>query len=141
MDKKSIILAALASGDESYFSPAQIQKLLFLIDKKISKVVNGPHFDFRPYHYGPFDHNVYRVLEDLEKNNLIESVGEPERSWKRYRLTTNGQKEGEKILSAIDEKGRKFIIETTKTILSLSFSGLLATIYKAYPEMKENSVF
>jgi hypothetical protein len=59
MDRSSLVLAALAAaGGNAAFTPVQVQKLLFLIDREAGRLVGGPHFDFLPYDYGPFDRAV-----------------------------------------------------------------------------------
>ena len=66
MERKSLMVAALAAGGENAsFTPVQVQKLFFLIDREASHFVDGPHFSFKPYDYGPFDREVYAELERL----------------------------------------------------------------------------
>jgi len=56
MDRGDLVLAALAAGGVgASYSPVQVQKLLFLIDREAANLVDGPHFSFRPYDYGPFE--------------------------------------------------------------------------------------
>jgi len=140
IDKKSIVLASFAASNGGIHTPVQIQKLLFLIDKSVSTMVQGPHFNFKPYDYGPFDQNVYTVLEGLCQEGSVEII-ESGQTWKKYRLTPNGQKIGDNALNSIESKGQEFIREISKFVLSLSFPQLVSAIYKAYPEMKQNSVF
>ncbi|MBI5826721.1 MAG: hypothetical protein HZB22_03200 [Deltaproteobacteria bacterium] len=140
IDKKLIVLAALAASKGKTHTPVQIQKLLFLIDKNVPQMVQGPHFDFTPYDYGPFDKDVYTVLEGLAKEGLVEII-ESGQIWKKYALTLKGQELGQKVLDSLESKGREFINELSTFVLSLSFPQLVSAIYKAYPEMKQNSVF
>ena len=58
MTRKEVVLAALAPAKHAPHSPVQVQKLIFLIDRNIPREVGGPHFDFQPYNYGPFDKAV-----------------------------------------------------------------------------------
>lgn len=140
IDKRLIVLASFAASKGKIHTPVQIQKLLFLIEKNVSAMVQGPHFNFKPYDYGPFDQSVYTVLEGLCQEGLVEII-ECGQTWKKYRLTPNGQKIGNDVLNSIDSKGQKFIREISEFVLSLSFPQLVSAIYKAYPEMKQNSVF
>jgi len=139
MTRKEIILAALAPAKGDYHSPVQVQKLMFLIDQKIHNLVNGPHFDFKPYNYGPFDKTVYDELEELMNQGLVEAV--PQQTWRNYRLTKRGQEEGERLLGALPETARDYIDRASSFVRSLSFRQLVMAIYKAFPEMRENSVF
>ena len=140
IDKKLIVLASFAASNGKTHTPAQIQKLLFLIDKSIPTMVQGPHFNFKPYDYGPFDQSIYTVLEGLYQEGLVEIV-ESGQTWKKYSLTPKGQELGQEVLNSIESKGREFIREISMFVLSLSFPQLISAIYKAYPEMKQNSVF
>jgi hypothetical protein len=139
--KIEMILAALAADDGATYSPVQIQKLLFLIEKKIPWAFEGPHFDFIPYDYGPFDQRIYSNLSALSIGGFVEILHEPGLRWHKYRLTPKGMTKGCEILNALDEPARKFVCKLNKFVLGLSFGELVASIYKEYPEMRANSVF
>ena len=63
MERSELVLAALAAGGKNAsYSPVQVQKLLFLVDREGEKLVGGKHFNFVPYDYGPFDREVYDEL-------------------------------------------------------------------------------
>ena len=141
MDRDSLVLAALCPAKGTPYSPVQVQKLLFLIDKNVPKNVGGPHFDFRPYAYGPFDQIVYLVLEDLAKRGLVSVNEEAGRRWRTYCLTAEGQQIGEACLKKLDEKTALYISKLSEFVHKLSFAELVSAIYKAYPDMKVNSVF
>ena len=71
MTKREVVLAALAPAQGKQHSPVQVQKLLFLLDREASELLGGPHFNFVPYNYGPFDKEVYQVLNELDFNELV----------------------------------------------------------------------
>lgn len=137
--RQEIILAALAPAKGSPHSPVQVQKLLFLIDREISDLLGGPFFNFQPYNYGPFDQAVYRELEDLAAKGLVRISFE--RNWRNYELTPEGQEVADKVFKDLPQTARNYIKDASKFVRSLSFTQLVLAIYKAYPEMKENSVF
>jgi len=140
MDRKDLVLAVLSTGKCNLFTPVQVQKLFFLIDRNIAKQINGvPFFNFEPYNYGPFDKDVYIILEELAEAGNVEMVQQG--SWISYKSSTKGQSEGERIFSSIPQKEREYITKVSDIVRKLSFSQLVAAIYKSYPEMKENSVF
>lgn len=73
MDRQMFMLAALAAaGESAAFSPVQVQKLFFLLDREASHLTGGPHFAFRPYDYGPFDYAVYDEINELANRGLAE---------------------------------------------------------------------
>jgi uncharacterized protein len=139
MDQKEIVLIGLAPAKGAFHSPVQVQKLFFLLDTIIPNDINGPLFSFQPYNYGPFDKRVYEILESLAKEGYVEMVRS--NSWNNYRLTSKGQEEGEKLLNSLNEKPMKYIKAVSEFVRSLSFTELVTAIYRAYPEMRENSVF
>jgi hypothetical protein len=117
----------------------QVQKLFFLIDRNIAGLVDGPHFAFTPYHYGPFDKDVYEAIRALEREDLADFV--PERTWTNYRLTVAGQAEGKRQLNELPPEARDYIGRVSEFVLALSFTQLVSAIYSEYPEMRANSVF
>ncbi len=137
--REEIILAALAPAKGKALTPVQVQKLFFLIDRNIPKLVGGPHFDFQPYNYGPFDKAVYDELELQRAAGNVELV--PQRTWNDFRLTEEGQARGEATFATLDAKARDYIERTVEFVMSLSFTELVSAIYKAYPDMQVNSVF
>ncbi len=141
MLKQDLLLAALASSKGSGFSPVQIQKLLFLIDRRIGRDIGGPFFDFIPYSYGPFDKGIYDVLGSLVRKGLVAEVAVAGEKWRQYTPTASGQKKGEETLSGIPDKFSSYIGDLSSYVLKISFRDLLSAIYRAYPEMQVNSVF
>lgn len=140
MDKNELLLAAMAAGNGSEFSPVQLQKLLFLIDRNVSGDLGGTGFTFVPYDYGPFDSSVYSSLSMLEAQGLAAS-SITSRGWKTHRLTAEGQACGQQTLQKLPHRAAAYIGEVASFVQRLSFSELVSAVYKAYPEMKVNSVF
>ena len=140
MERKSLMVAALAAGGENAsFTPVQVQKLFFLIDREASHFVDGPHFSFKPYDYGPFDREVYAELERLESEQCLEV--DNSKQYRLYRLTAIGYAKGTAALAAIPEPALTFVTRAAEWVRSLTFSQLVAAIYKRYPDMKTKSIF
>lgn len=133
------MLAALAPAFGQPYTPVQVQKLLFLIDREIPRLVGGPLFDFAPYDYGPFDKRVYETLEALAEPGLV--IDQYRGTMRVFSLTPSGQAKGDQFLNQLDEKASEYIRRASAFIRDLSFSQLVSSIYKAYPEMRQNSVF
>ena len=88
-DRSKLVLAALAlQGADAALTPVQVQKLFFLLDREIPALIKGPHFQFSPYDYGPFDPSVYREIENLETHSL--ALTTPCGSHRIYSLTHAG---------------------------------------------------
>ena len=140
MDTRDLILAGLAAGGENTtYSPVQVQKLFFLIDREAAPLVGGQHFDFKPYNYGPFDRTVYDQLDGLAQEGLIEihSSGR----YPNYTLTSGGYQRGAGELGKLPQGGRSFLTRAARWIIPLNFQQIVATIYQRYPEMRARSVF
>lgn len=139
--REEIVLAALTPAEGVPHTPVQVQKLLFLVDRNLASLIGGPKFKFEPYHYGPFDQAVYSTLQDLARQGLVEITQSNEGNWREYRLTPEGRSRGADVLAALDERARDYIQRASQFVRRLSFTELVSAIYKAYPEMRERSVF
>jgi hypothetical protein len=139
MTREEFVLSAMAPGSGYRYSPVQVQKLLFLLERQIPRETNGPHFRFEPYHYGPFDSAVYYQLEQLAARGLV--LIDHSRSPRTFLLTAEGVALGNRVLDTLPWETRDFIVRTCNFVRAQSFSSLVSAIYKAFPEMRENSVF
>lgn len=140
MDREELILAAFAAGGKDViFSPVQAQKLFFLIDREAKHLVDGPHFNFRPYDYGPFDKSVYDAIDAMSMTGMttVQSSGR----YRSYGLTASGFARGSAKLDSLPENAKTFITEVANWVRSLSFGQLVSSVYQAYPDMKVNSIF
>lgn len=141
MDRRRIMLASMSPAGTGSFSPVQVQKLFFLLDRNIGEQIGGPFFDFAPYDYGPFDSAVYHELEGMEDDGLVEVIEQSRFGRRTYRLTDQGLKDGQDALSELDEPMRDYTIRLVGWLRSLTFQQLVSAIYNKYPDMKVNSVF
>jgi uncharacterized phage-associated protein len=140
MDRTRLLLAGLAAGGENAsFTPVQVQKLFFLLDREASHLVGGPHFNFTAYDYGPFDRSVYDGLEELCQHGLgtVQNTGR----YRVYGLSQDGYRQGIDTLHSLPQATRDYISSVSTWVRQLSFEQLVASIYNRYPEMKANSVF
>jgi hypothetical protein len=139
--RQQIVLAALSANSPAAYAPVQVQKLFFLIDQHIAELIGGKQFAFEPYDYGPFDRDVYAELEELKSKNLIAITPTGTGERRRYALTSEGQELGAQYLSKLPETAQEHLAKLSKWVCSLSFSQLVGSIYKAYPDMRANSIF
>jgi hypothetical protein len=139
MTQRQYFMLATMATARAPLTPVQVQKLFFLIDRNISRAIGGPQFAFRPYNYGPFDRAVYDELEVLATTGHVELNHNV--NWRTYRLSAQGQREGEAYLAKLGKPVQEYVSNAAEFVLRLSFTELVAAIYRAYPDMKENSVF
>ena len=137
--RQKAVLAALAAGADGSIAPVQVQKLFFLLDENASVPLGGPLYDFRPYNYGPFDAEVYRDLAQLKSSGLILITGD--RGQRRYSLTTIGRQTGNAALEEFSPGLKNYMTALANWVRSLSFADLVGSIYRAYPRMRERSIF
>jgi hypothetical protein len=138
--REDVVLAGLgALGPHVWFRPVQLQKLFFLLDQEASQPIGGPHFNFRPYNYGPFDRGVYDAIEGLAARKLA-AVGTTGR-YSTYSATAEGAAEARSVLARMDGETHNYIKNVASWVLSVSFDQLVSSIHNAYPQMKVNSIF
>ena len=141
-NRQRFVLAALATDPATEFAPVQVQKLFFLLDENLGDILGGRQFEFNAYDYGPFDKAVYSELEILKNLGLVDIVDiGPSHGRRRYSLTPRGQEAGQLALSNLPESVGEYIRDLSSWVRSLSFAQLVGAIYKAYPQMRENSIF
>lgn len=140
MQKRELLLAAMSAGGGEEHTPVQVQKLVFLIEQNVAADLGGSTFDFVPYDYGPFDSSLYEVLRQLEAEGLATATV-TSRGWKKYSLTPEGQRRGAEVLDSTPARASNYIRQVSAFVLRLSFADLVSAVYKAYPDMKVNSVF
>jgi uncharacterized phage-associated protein len=110
MNRHELVLAVLAAGGGAVVhTPVQVQKLFFLIDRKLAESIGGPFFNFIPYDYGPFDKEVYRVIEELSDNGDAEIIHNLYLRLNEYRLTPEGHQKGSRILNSVGTDTGEFI--------------------------------
>ena len=141
MERSAYMLAAMSPADMHPFSPVQVQKLFFILDRNLFEDPVKRYFGFQPYDYGPFDKAVYAELEALAKHGWVEIMVSQGANPRTYRLTFQGQKRGAEGLKSFPEATQQYMQKVVRFVHSLSFAQLVSSIYQAYPDMKRNSVF
>jgi len=141
MNRNDFVLAVFASSNDAIHSPVQIQKLFFLIEKKIPELSEYKYFNFVPYNYGPFDPEIYDIISELIGNGDLEIINDMNSRIIRYKTTRKGQTMGENILKLFEKQAIDKIKILSTFIRKLTFFELVSAIYKEYPEMKKYSIF
>ena len=133
--RQEVVLAALSAGLGAY-TPIQVQKLFFLLDER---VFEEKLFSFYPYDYGPFDGAVYEELDALNDAGLLQ-IGSDHFSVRSYTLTVDGHLAGRQLLDDLQEDV-EYMKTLARWVQRQSFSQLVTSIYRAFPEMAVRSVF
>lgn len=142
MNRGELVLAVLSAAGGRPYTPAQLQKALFLISRNApAMITQGDPFNFRPYDYGPFDSSVYEEARRLRSVGEVEIAPSPWGQWNTYAATDLGLARGQQLLNAMPPAGRDYIDRVSAWVRSLDFATLVKSIYDAYPDMKANSIF
>jgi hypothetical protein len=106
-----------------------------------SLVTEGPSFNFVPYDYGPFDRAVYAEASSLKQEGLADIQPSGWGQWNMYSSSKEGTEKGNELLARMSAARRKYVTETSHWVRAQSFTSLVKSIYKAYPNMRANSIF
>ena len=140
IDRKDFLLMVVAAGESTPLTPVQLQKSLFLMGENLSEIPDS-FYEFEPYHYGPFDQDVYLDADRLEAEGLVFSIPSMKGTWLSRAITPAGMKKAEELKDSLSESSRAYIKTLVQWTQSLSFNDLVKSIYAVYPEYRENSVF
>jgi hypothetical protein len=139
-DQVALVVLSFANGEP--LTPVKIQKAMFLASEKAPNVfARSAGYSFQPYDYGPFDRQVYADIEDLERRGLAKIAQASGSRWRTYAATPDGIKEGGRLTATLDEDDVAVLERIVNLVRSLSFNQLVSAIYRAYPHMRERSVF
>jgi hypothetical protein len=137
MTRQDWMLLVLAAADGAALQPVQLQKVLFLLGKRMPHEVGTDFYTFEPYDYGPFDANVYRDAEALAMQGLATIT---HGRWKTYASTPAGS--GRAARLAVE---RPHVFEFIRRLVawarSLTFQQIVKAIYAEFPDMRAKSVF
>ena len=132
----TLLVIAEAYGES--LSPVQLQKALFLIGENLT--LEG-FYRFDPYDYGPFCKTVYSDAISLASDGLV-TINDPSPAgFKTYAATPTGIDRAARFRPALSPEDQEYLTRVVEWVRRLSFKDLVVAIYKAYPHMKENSVF
>lgn len=140
MNRSDWTLLAICAANGQGLSPVQLQKTLFLLGRELPNAVGQGYYDFKPYHYGPFDRAVYSDAEKLAVAGDVAITQRPGESWNRYLATAQGCERAEALKTEVPQ-AIAYLQSVVQWALRQSFQQLVRSIYEKYPEMRANSVF
>lgn len=142
MDRRELLLTILAAAGGEEYSPVQIQKAAFIITKNLPEVCRGAAtFNFTPYDYGPFDPSVYQEAEHLQAAGFARVQQGGRGRWRTYAASQAGVQWGQASLNALLPHQKEYIERVSAWVRALDFATLVKSVYEAYPEMREKSIF
>jgi len=109
MERRDWTLLVLAAAGGKPLTPVQLQKTLFLLEKKLPEAIGDDYYDFAPYHYGPFDSTVYDDARALRDEGLA-VIGPPAHGrWSEYAATPAAIEAADRIRSQMSERTATYI--------------------------------
>ncbi len=97
-------------------------------------------YDFTPYHFGPCSFDLYRDLDRLEDEGLIQSTVRPGYTWKHYSMTPAGEAAAARFAAHIDTEQLDRVKAIRSFVATRAFRQLLKDVYARYPAYATNSV-
>lgn len=140
MKRQDWLLLVVSVAGEKGLTPVQLQKALFLLGRNYARQVGSKFYKFAPYNYGPFCVDIYRDAELLQAKGLIEIKHEGRR-WPEYHASPAGHRYTVRLKKKLPKNLADYIQDLVGWTQSLAFPDLVRSIYQAYPEFRENSVF
>jgi uncharacterized protein len=142
MERRDWNLLVLSAAGGEPFSPVQLQKSLFLLEKTLpSEVLGEGFYHFDPYNYGPFDSDVYADASILTFGGWARASQSSRGRWTEYAATPAGIKRAKELAATLPEGIEDYIGKIVRWVREQSFTSLVREIYRHFPEMKANSVF
>ncbi len=138
MNRTDVLLKIITAADGEKVTPAQLQKVAFLVGMEFRQEVPKDYYKFRKYDYGPFSADVYRDAEQLDREGKITISIHPRGGWREYAATVRGSRTD---LKDIPVEMKSFIEDKVSWARGLSFQQLVREVYIQFPEYRENSVF
>lgn len=136
-----LLLFVALDGAPEGLDPVRLQKGMFLFAQDPS-VSSDETYEFVPYNYGPMSSQIYKDLETLIEDGLIEAVPVSGQSWARYLPTEKGLLQARKLLrDEPSQRGARCLHAIKQDVASKTFSAVLEDVYDRYPEYATNSVF
>lgn len=143
MESSDWLILVADAAKPSALKPVQLQKCLFLLDRKLTPDRKQAQqiYNFAPYDYGPFDAGVYRDAELLQEQGLLAINRAPGQTYRSYQITPAGSHRAQALGQQLDPAVLEYVRTLVGWVQPLSFNQLVSAVYREYPDMKVNSVF
>lgn len=139
-DRQRWLLRFIGWGHGSFpWSQIPFTKAAFLLTKsKFS--FEEIDYDFEPYRYGPWDHQVTDDLDSLVKQGCLTMHPIPLSRGIEYRLTDWGRKRIEDHAHEVDDARRAVVVEIATRVTAKHYTVMLRDLYAEYPDVATKSI-
>lgn len=144
MNRRDWLLLLVARHAEPRgLEPVRVQKALFLHARE-GGIPARERYWFVPYNYGPMSPALYRDLERMEDEGLLERTLVLDESWRRLTVTPAGMERARSLRRRARRRSPQAVAELTRikrAIVGMTFAELIADVYRRYPYFARRSVF
>jgi len=139
-ERQAILLALLYYSHVVLKKPAMLtfaMKETFLLQREAGLTLG---YEFIPYKYGPFSKEVYKDIEELGKNLLVEKI-RPSRDIEKTEVTISEDFKDwvEKLIDKLPKNHKTLIQSYVQKYGALSYDELIDYVYSHYPEFSIKS--
>ena len=139
--RERLLLFLALDGAPEGLDPIRIQKGMFLFAQE-GVSTGEDRYQFVPYNYGPMSTQIYKDLERMEDEGLVEAIPVQGQSWARYIATESGLVKARELLKREpSEEAERRLHAIKQDVSSKTFSALLDDVYDRYPEYAAKSIF
>ena len=138
-----LLLLIAARPNRQGLDPIRLQKGMFLLARE-SGIDPPERYWFVPYNYGPMSPALYRDLEQMESEGLIERTLVLDDSWRRLTVTPAGMERARSLRRRAQRRSPEAVAELSRikrAIVTMTFTELIADVYRRYPYFARRSVF
>jgi uncharacterized protein len=136
-----LLLFVALDGAPAGLDPIRLQKGMFLFARD-EESLEDECYEFVPYNYGPMSKAIYKDLDRLESEGLVEAVPVDGQSWARYVATEKGLTQARDMLAAEPSEATARRLHAIKReVATKTFGALLDDVYERFPDYAANSIF
>jgi hypothetical protein len=138
-----LLLLIAARPSRQGLDPIRLQKGMFLLAREAG-IAARERYWFVPYNYGPMSPALYRDLERMEQEGLVERTLVLDESWRRLTVTEAGMQRARTLRRRARRGSPEAVQELSRikrAIVRMTFAELIADVYRRYPYFARRSVF
>lgn len=138
-----LLLLIAARPTRRGLDPIRLQKGMFLLAREAG-IAPRERYWFVPYNYGPMSPALYRDLEQMEEEGLVERTLVLDQSWRRLTVTDAGMERARNLRRRARRRSPQAVAELSRiksAIVTMTFAELIADVYRRYPYFARRSVF
>src|SRR5947208_2247434 len=115
-----LLLFVAYDGAPEGLDPVRVQKGLFLFAEETG-LSSAEKYGFEPYDYGPMSKQIYKDLDRLVGEGLLEASPVKGQTWYRYKATYRGIETAHKLLPRLERGPSRQLFGIKQKVASQTF--------------------